>query len=195
MAGTRSGVEPVALNRRRILVLYATREGQTAKVAKRIAERLAALGADVERIPAADRDGVRGLDLSSFDLLVFGASMHAGGLEPELVDYINEHDAEIAGKSTSFFLVLLSAATKDPELRSAWLADARHKMDEQLRIEFSDTEMIAGALAYSKYGPLLKWAMRRIAKQAGEATDTSRDYEYTDWEQVDRYAERLAGAG
>lgn len=176
-------------------MLYATREGQTAKVAKRIAERLAALGADVERISAADSDSVRGIDLSRFDLLVFGASMHAGGLERELVDFINGHDAEIAGKTTSFFVVLLSAATKDPELRSRWLADARQKMNEQLRIEFSDAEMIAGALAYSKYGLLLKWTMKRIAKRAGEETDTSRDYEYTDWQQVDRYAERLAGAG
>jgi menaquinone-dependent protoporphyrinogen oxidase len=34
--------------------------------------------------------------------------------------------------------------------------------------------------------------MRRIASEAGEETETSRDYEYTDWEQVERYAARLA---
>ncbi|MDZ7685538.1 MAG: hypothetical protein U5O39_11475 [Gammaproteobacteria bacterium] len=33
--------------------------------------------------------------------------------------------------------------------------------------------------------------MKRIAKQAGGDTDTSRDYEYTGWEQVERFAERL----
>jgi len=34
--------------------------------------------------------------------------------------------------------------------------------------------------------------MRRIAKKAGAATDTSRDYEYTDWIGLDRFADELA---
>ena len=45
--------------------------------------------------------------------------------------------------------------------------------------EFYATEMIAGALAYSKYPKPLKWVMQQIAKKAGEDTDTSQDYEYT----------------
>lgn len=53
------------------------------------------------------------------------------------------------------------------------------------------TEMIAGALMYSKYSLPLKWIMKRIARIAGEDTDTSKDYEYTDWKRVKRYAEQL----
>jgi menaquinone-dependent protoporphyrinogen oxidase len=64
-------------------------------------------------------------------------------------------------------------------------------MNDQLEVTFDDVEMIAGALRYSKYPLPLRWLMRRIAKQAGGDTDTSRDYEYTDWEQVDGYARRL----
>ena len=52
--------------------------------------------------------------------------------------------------------------------------------------------MIAGALAYSRYPLPVKWLMKRIAKQAGQSTDTSQDYEYTDWKQVALYAKRLA---
>ena len=180
------------MSRRRALVLYATRQGQTEKVAKRIAMHLEAASVDVTLADAA-AGALGAIELKAFDLLVFGASMHAGGLERELVDFVNAHEAEIAASPRSFFLVLLSAATKDPALRAKWLADARQKMAQQLHVEFADTEMIAGALAYSKYGLPLKWLMQRIARQAGEATDTSRDYEYTDWRQVERYAERLAG--
>lgn len=64
-------------------------------------------------------------------------------------------------------------------------------MDTQLSTKFYDTEMIAGALAYSKYPEPLKWVMQRIAKKAGEDTDTSQDYKYTDWRHVERYARRL----
>ncbi len=174
-----------------LLILFATREGQTEKVAHKIAEHLNAFGATVNLVNAQDRLATDQLDLHSFDRLVFGASLHAGGLEKELVDFVNRNAQLIELKPRSFFLVLLSAASKDPELKSTWLADARHKMEKQLSVAFSDIEMIAGALPYSKYPRPLKWMMQRIAKQAGEATDTSRDYEYTDWQQVDQYAKRL----
>jgi hypothetical protein len=53
---------------------------------------------------------------------------------------------------------------------------------------------VAGALLYSKYNPLVRFVMKRIAKEAGAATDTSRDYEYTDWVGLDRFVVELAEA-
>ncbi len=176
-----------------ILILYATREGQTEKVAINIANHLESAGLSVHKLDARDSRATAQLDLNSFDLLVFGASMHAGGLERELVNFINEHASEIEQKKRSFFLVLLSAATKDPKLRAEWLDDATSKMNAQLNVAFAHREMIAGALTYSKYPLPLKWLMRRIAKRAGEGTDMSQDYEYTDWQQVERYAQQLSG--
>ena len=71
------------------------------------------------------------------------------------------------------------------------LVDLQLLMQKHLSIRLDDTEMIAGALTYSKYPLPLKWLMRRIAGKVGEGTDISRDYEYTDWQQVAQYAERL----
>ena len=173
-----------------VLIIYATREGQTEKVAKQLSKHLRK-SVNVQLIDAQNPIATDNLDLSLFDLLVFGASMHAGGLETELVDFIKKNVEQIKRKPTSFFLVLLSAATKDPTLRADWLADARRKMDQQLPVKFAEVEMIAGALKYSKYPLPLKWMMKHIAKKAGEGTDTSQDYEYTDWKQVEQYADRL----
>lgn len=178
----------------RILILFATKEGQTKKVAMRILEHLEAAKCSVRIVNAADSASVRRLDLESYDLLVFGASMHAGGLERELVKFINTNAKQIESSARSFFLVLLSAATQSPGLKAESLADARQQMQKQLSVSFDDTEMIAGALKYSKYPLPLKWLMRRIAAKAGEGTDPSRDYEYTDWQQVQEYADRLASA-
>lgn len=175
----------------RILIVYATREGQTAKIARRIAQHIQNAGSAVTLIEAADADSGDAIDLDTFDLLVFGASMHAGGLEKELVQFVVTHKERIQQAPSSFFLVLLSAATKDAVLREESLQDARSKMDAQLPITFPDTEMIAGALMYSRYSLPMKWIMKRIAKKSGEDTDTSKDYEYTDWNQVGQYAERL----
>ncbi|WP_405242006.1 flavodoxin domain-containing protein [Lentisalinibacter salinarum] len=176
---------------KRFLLLYATREGQTAKVAERIAGQLRAAGAEVTLIDAANTLTADALELARFDRLVFGASMHAGGLEKELVGFINGHADGVRRQARSLFVVLLSAAAKDPALREEWLGDARDKIESQLRVPFEHVEMIAGALSYSKYPLPLRWMMRRIARKAGGDTDTSRDYEYTDWEQVRRYAQSL----
>jgi menaquinone-dependent protoporphyrinogen oxidase len=36
--------------------------------------------------------------------------------------------------------------------------------------------------------------MKRIAKKVGSDTDTSRDYEYTDWDEVEGFASDFAEA-
>lgn len=176
----------------KVLVVYATREGQTEKVARRIASVLASTGVVVTTVNARDRDAADATDIDDFDLLVFGASVHVGGIEPELRRFVNARSARIAQKPRSLFLVLLSAATKDPERRASSLAEIDRRVAAQLDVDFDDTERIAGALAYSRYSFFVRWIMRRIARSEGGDTDTSRDYEYTDWGQVESYARRLA---
>ncbi len=54
------------------------------------------------------------------------------------------------------------------------------------------TATFAGALQYSKYGIFKKPVMRLIARMVGNDTDTTRDYEYTDWDAVERFADAFA---
>jgi menaquinone-dependent protoporphyrinogen oxidase len=60
------------------------------------------------------------------------------------------------------------------------------------------TASFAGALKYSLYGPVKRRVMIVIVGLAGGNTDTTRDYEYTDWDAVERfagaYAQRLKQA-
>jgi menaquinone-dependent protoporphyrinogen oxidase len=58
---------------------------------------------------------------------------------------------------------------------------------------------VAGALLYSQYNFLLRLVMRNISKKAGGDTDTSRDYDYTDWVALDKFvadfAAQIGGTG
>ena len=56
------------------------------------------------------------------------------------------------------------------------------------------TGSIAGAMAYTKYSPIMRWMIKRISRKEGGPADTTRDYEYTDWEQVRRLADRFTDA-
>ncbi len=175
----------------KVLVLYATRQGQTRKIAQAIASHLQAAGANVDVVDAAHEDLVATLDLQKYQRLVFGASMHAGGLEKELVDWLNQHKVSVETRPRFLFVVTLSAATKDAALREQWLADAHKKIQSQLTVNFAQVDMFAGALTYSRYSLPVRWLMRRIAQQAGGDTDTHKDYEYTDWDEVERFANKV----
>ena len=39
---------------------------------------------------------------------------------------------------------------------------------------------------------MLRWYMKKASKMNGGSTDTSRDHEYTDWGQVERFAGQIA---
>lgn len=57
----------------------------------------------------------------------------------------------------------------------------------------TETASFAGALQYLEYDFMTRLAMRLMMKRDHHPTDTSQDYEYTDWGQVDHFA-RSCGA-
>lgn len=176
------------MKNKNILIVYATREGQTQKIAEQISRVLIELGINVEIHNAKESFDFH---IESFDLVLFGASIHSGKVEKELLEFIQEHRNEIRQKQNAFFLVQLASATSDPKLRNEKMAKARRQLDEQLYFSFDRIELISGALKYSKYSFFIKWIMKHISKQAGGDSDTSKDYEYTDWKQVEDFAREL----
>lgn len=176
---------------KKVLLVYASLEGQTEKIARVLRDHLVQAGSQVTLANVRRPAELAGLVPGDYDLLVFGASIHIGKIEKEMVAFINAHAGEIDGKHRSLFIVLMAAASRDPGRRAASLAHVKKTVAEQLRVPFDDVEMLAGALMYTQYGWLTKWIMKRIARKEGGSTDTSRDHEYTDWDQVAAYARRL----
>ena len=81
----------------------------------------------------------------------------------------------------------MSAASSDEHGQ----AETRRYVEELVRNtgwQPKSAATFAGALSYTKYGWLTRLVMKLIARAAHHATDTSRDHEYTDWNQVDRFA-------
>lgn len=177
---------------KKILLAYATVEGQTEKIAAAIRDQLAAAGADVTLLHVREAKETPEPDLPSFDLLVFGASVHMQKIEKEMAAFIERHQDIIRDKARSLFVVSMAAASNDPAERKKSLDVIRQSVRRQVPVEFEDEEMIAGALMYTKYNWLVRWIMKRISAKEGGSTDTTRDQEYTDWKQVAAYAARLA---
>jgi menaquinone-dependent protoporphyrinogen oxidase len=170
----------------RVLILYATTEGHTARVAERIATRLRDKGHRVES-QRADASGTS-LDLERYETVIVGAPVHYGRHPGHLRSLLREHRAALAARPGAFFSVSLSARSKP--------SAARHYVQNFLRQAKwrpQQTATFAGALPYSKYGAFKRLLVIAFVGVAGGDTDTSRDYEYTDWDAVDRFADRATG--
>ena len=167
----------------RILVLFATIDGQTARIAGRMADVLRADGHEVVTRPA--RVGHAADDASTFDGVIVGGGIRYGSYAKYLAPMVAR---SVTGLSvpTAFFSVCLSAGGPGAKLTTAqgyvdaFLRDAQWRPDQ--------VESFAGALLYRRYNPLLRLVMRFISSVAGGETDTSRNYEYTDWDAVARFA-------
>jgi len=170
----------------RSLILYATTEGQTARIAERMAQTLRGKGHAVEAFPADTAPA----NLGVYDGVIIGASIHYGRHPGYLRALVRRHRAALAARPSAFFSVSLSAG--GPGARPA---SAKRYLDKFLRQTGwrpVQTASIAGALQFSKYGRVKTLLMRMIVGFAGGDTDPSRDYEYTDWDAVERFAESFA---
>jgi menaquinone-dependent protoporphyrinogen oxidase len=172
-----------------ILVLYASKHGHTAKVAARIAAAAEAAGAKVDLHDA----GVPGrADPARYDAVVVGASIHAGRHQGEVVDWARVHHAALDRMPSAFFSVSLTAAEDSEEAR---LATRRYVDEFREATGWSPdrTETVAGALQYREYDFMTRLLIRLIVrKKEGHPTDTSHDYDYTDWGAVERFGRECA---
>jgi menaquinone-dependent protoporphyrinogen oxidase len=168
-----------------VIVIYASREGQTEKVARRMATVLQEKGHTVALFDADHP--TPGIDLARFDVAFVGAPIHVGGYPRSVVRFVRSYRASLQRVHAAFFSVGLAVAshTSDGRAQTMPLVESflRKTQWRPRRIE-----LVAGALQYSKYNPVIRFVMKRIASKEGGDTDTNHDYEYTDWAAVDRFA-------
>ena len=167
----------------RILVVYGTTEGHTAKVAGAISETLHRSGAVVD-VHAADDPAPAPDD---YDAVVVAASVHAGRYQRSVRRWVKAHAAVLARKPAAFVSVCLGVLQHDPKVESD-LRAILERFAAETGWRPAVSKCVAGALPYTKYGWLQRVIMRRIVEKAGGDTDTRRDFEYTDWDDLRHFA-------
>lgn len=171
------------------LIVYGTSEGQTEKVAARIAETLIDRGHEATAVDVSE--GLGEYAIEDFDAVLVGSSIHLAKHQATIIEFVTENQDALATVPTGFFQVSLSSAVGDPE-REAEAASYVEELIAETDFHPDRIGLFGGALRYSKYGFLKRLMLKRIAKDATGDTDTSRDYEYTDWEEVAAFTDDFA---
>jgi uncharacterized protein (TIGR00730 family) len=167
----------------RILVLYGTSEGHTAKVANRLADTLRAQGGEVDVVDAS----MSAPDPAGYAGVLVAASVHGGRYQKSVQRWVRTFAPELRDKPTAFMSVCLGILQHEEKVQHE-VAAIIERFVNATGWTPSMTTTVAGALPYTRYNWITRWIMRRIARAAGGDTDVSRDYEYTDWEQVESFA-------
>lgn len=174
---------------RRVLIVHASTYGQTAKIAGRIAEVLWREGLEPAVMRADEASPT--IDLTAYAGVIVASPVFIGGHPKAARRFVLQHRALLESRPSAFVQVSGSAAGKE----------LRHVLDcERMIAKFlaethwtpARTASVAGAFAYTQYGFLLKWMMKRIAMREGGPTDTTRDHELTDWGALEEFARGFA---
>jgi menaquinone-dependent protoporphyrinogen oxidase len=168
-------------------IIYTTREGQTARVAQYVADRLRSQFDANVHVLSTEEAPYR---LADFDAIVVGGSVHFGKHDSALMEYVRKHRDELTARPSAFFSVSGSAGS-DLEQYAGQASDYAAEFIDQTGWHPDLVGIFAGAIKYTQYGFIKKRIMRRIAKQEGQPTDMSRDHELTDWADVDAFADDI----
>ena len=171
----------------RTLVLFGTTDGQTAKIAAAIGATLRTDDITVDVIDA----GVVPVKPEDYDAVVVAASVHAGGYQRAVRRWVRAHAAALGARPTAFVSVCLGVLQPDPKVQRE-VTDIASRFAAGAGWRPSVIKTVAGALPYTRYNWFKRWMMRRIVAKAGGDTDTSRDYEYTDWADLRAFTQQFA---
>ena len=170
-------------------LFYATRDGQSRRIAERIASRLAASGIATpphdlaSALPAPQR-------LAEARLVVLVVAVRYGRHLPEGEQFLAIYRALRTPPPLVLLSVNLTARKpgKDTVEGNAYLRKsiARHRLTPALALA------IGGRLDYARYGWLDRQLIRFIMKLTGGPTDPKTCVEYTAWNVVDDVALRIA---
>lgn len=170
-------------------LVYATRDGQSRRIATRIAEQLSRRGISVvphdlaERIPSVE-------DLTRAPLVAAVLAVRYGKHLPEGLQFVANYRACQAPPLLVLASVNLTARKpgKDTAQGNAYL----RKLIAQYGLEPVLAAAFAGRLDYPRYGFIDKQVIRFIMLLTGGPTDPAAVVDYTDWGKVDEFAGRIA---
>jgi menaquinone-dependent protoporphyrinogen oxidase len=177
-------------NRRQSISLYyVTHDGQSRRIAEHISRRLAesdivAPPQDVAAMPPT------AADLATASLVVLVAAVRYGRHLPEADRFLVAYRSLESPPPLALASVNLTArkpakttATGNPYLRKVI---ARHRLAPALAVAF------AGRLDYRRYGWLDRQIIRFIMLLTQGPTNPDTCVEYTSWQAVDEFADRIA---
>ncbi len=164
-----------------VLVVFESKYGQTEKIAAHIADAAQRRGHATKLLRASE---ARFVDMHGEDAVFVVAPVYFARYPRAIEAFVRAQADLLSSKPSGFVSVGNGAASSSAEERRRALRVAR-KVLAETGFKARSVTAVGGALAYPRYGMVLRLVMKAIAKREGEPTDVKRVHELTDWAVVD----------
>jgi menaquinone-dependent protoporphyrinogen oxidase len=171
-------------------LLYDSVLGHTERIVRAMAPVLEEGGHEVTLHRVSDLP--TGFSLAPFERVLVAAPVRYGRYPKPLRRFVQAQRDALNAKPCTFVSVCGAAA---PAPTPAPMEEARaypRRFCEATGWRPARVEVVAGDVPYTRVDPITRWVLKRISKSTGRPTDTSRDWDFTDWEAVRRLASLLA---
>jgi menaquinone-dependent protoporphyrinogen oxidase len=171
-----------------VLILYMSRGGHTARIARRLCDSISAAGGRAEMMDLVEA-AHEGVDWARYDVIALGAPVLYGKYDASVMEFIARHRTQLEAKPNSFFNVSVVART--PEKSTVTGNRYMQKFLQLSPWRPRDLKVIAGKVDYPAWPWLDRFMIRLIMKMTDGPTDTRAVIDYTQWDDVRAYGEHL----
>lgn len=169
------------------VIFYFTTDGQTKKIADKLSEQI---NHEVELVSIKDQAVNFAEKMANADQIVVGASVRYGHFNPRVYQFIAQYAEQLNSKPSAFYGVNLTA--RKANRKTAETNTYVRKFLAKIQWKPTLVEVIAGALFYPRYSWFDRIMIQFIMRLTKGETDATKEYEYTDWQQVSQFAQKLS---
>ncbi|WP_216782418.1 menaquinone-dependent protoporphyrinogen IX dehydrogenase [Candidatus Profftia tarda] len=166
----------------RALILYTSYYGQTKAIASYISSILIA----TTECDLRDLSSSMDINLIQYTSVMIGSSVRYGHFHRALYEFIRLNLRQLNNMQSAFFAVNLVA--RKPQHRTPQSNTYTKKFLLATPWRPKQCSVFAGALRYPRYSWLDRTIIKLIMKITNGETDTTKEVEYTDWQDVRRAA-------
>ncbi|MFD1314025.1 menaquinone-dependent protoporphyrinogen IX dehydrogenase [Namhaeicola litoreus] len=169
----------------RTALIYASVDGQTKKISDHLKKVLQKNQQDIEMYSIDQFHE----DVLKFDRIIIGSSIRYGIHHKDIIAFIEEQKKKLAKIKTAFFSVNLVA--RKPEKKSAETNPYVIKYFKSTDWRPDQVDVFAGMLDYKKYTFFDRIMIQFIMWMTKGPTNPETKIEYTNWDDVDQFGQKL----
>jgi menaquinone-dependent protoporphyrinogen oxidase len=163
------------------IIIYSSVDGHTKEICEKIAGHM--IG-DSDIFSVDDNP-----EIQNYEKIIIGASIRYGKYRTKLFDFIESNIEVISEKENAFFSV--NVVARKTEKNTPNTNPYVQKFLNSTTWIPNKVEVFAGKIDYPKYKFLDKYAIKFIMWITKGPTDTSKRYEFTDWDKVKNFAKNI----
>ena len=163
------------------IFIYSSSNGQSLKICQ-------ALNKNKESL-IIDMDMLKTTKLDNFDQIIIGASVKYGDHNKEVYEFVKKNRVLLEKKKTVFFSV--NATARKSEKNTPKTNPYIIKFLKKTNWTPDHIGVFAGMIDFPNYNFIEKYIIKLIMWMTNGPTDTSKKFEFTNWEDVKKFSEEI----